>query len=120
MSSKIYDKLKSCKEKKVRKRKTYVSDTKFIKLLIFCSLSSEKSFVRLENPCHVTTRRRRIFRDTGNGRCVKGKTGEEKGNCRDSASLRRAGKKLAGINIGGIPSGSRICLKHRSADESKR
>ena len=51
MSSKIYDELKSCKEKKVRKRKTYVSDTKFIKLLVFCSLSfSEKSFVRLENP----------------------------------------------------------------------
>jgi len=38
--------------------------------------------------------------------------GEEKDNCGDSASLRRAGKILA--ETGGIPSESWICLKHRN------
>ena len=46
-------------------------------------------------------------------RCVKeGKMEEEKDNCSDSASLRRAGKILA--RTVRIPSGSRICLKHRN------
>jgi len=38
--------------------------------------------------------------------------GEETDNCSDSASLRGAGKILAGTL--GIPSGSWICLKHRN------
>jgi len=49
--------------------------------------------------------------ETDEKRCVKeGKMGEEKHNCNDSASLRRAGKILA--RTVGIPSGSWICLKH--------
>jgi len=51
--------------------------------------------------------------ETDDKRCVKEeKTGEEKDNCSDSASLRRAGKFLA--RTGRIPSGSWICLKHRN------
>ena len=51
--------------------------------------------------------------ETHDKRCVReGKTGEEKGNCSDSASLRRAGEILA--RPGGIQSGSLICLKHRN------
>ena len=46
-------------------------------------------------------------------RCVKReKTGEEKNNCTDSASHRRAGKILA--RTGRIPSASWICLEHRN------
>ena len=51
--------------------------------------------------------------ETHDKRCVReGKTREEKGNCSDSASLRRAGEILA--RPGGIQSGFLICLKHRN------